>query len=123
MPPTHPRLRAAALKSFLAIAASAAGAATSGAQVPRGFLETTTLRHVTLTSSIPDNGDQNPYALVVAPVDSGTVHAGDLLIDNFNNSYNLQGTGTTIMDYNPTTKRTVLFAQVPNTLPGCRPGV
>jgi hypothetical protein len=110
-------------RGILALAACAAFAAPSGAQEKRGFLETTTSRHVTLTSSIPDNGDQNPYAIVVAPVTAGSVHAGDVLIDNFNNSYNLQGTGTTIVDYCPATKKTFLFAQVPNTLPGCRPGV
>jgi sugar lactone lactonase YvrE len=109
--------------TLLAIAAMSAGALTSGAQGQQGFLEKTTLRHVLLTSTIPDNGDQNPYAIIIAPVSSGTVREGDVLIDNFNNSYNLQGTGTTIVDYNPSTRKMSLFAQVPNALPGCRPGV
>ena len=67
----------------------------------------------TLASTVPDSGDQNPYAVVVAPVTSGKIQKGDVLVDNFNNSSNLQGTGSTIMNYNPTTKTTSLFAQIP----------
>jgi sugar lactone lactonase YvrE len=114
----HLRFRYAALMTLLAVAALSVGA-----EEPKGFLEQAKLRHVMLTSTIPDNGDQNPYAIIVAPVSAGTISAGDVLIDNFNNSYNLQGTGTTIVDYNPATKKMSLFAQVPNALPGCRPGV
>ncbi len=79
--------------------------------------------HVTLGSTVPDNGDQNPYALVVAPVSAGTVQKDDLLITNFNDSKNLQGVGTTIVDYNPTTKKVSLFAQIPHAVAGCPGGV
>jgi hypothetical protein len=89
---------------------------------PKGFLETIH-HHKTLTSTIPENGDVNPYAVVVAPVSSGTIEAGDVLVDNFNNISNLQGTGTTIIDYRPSTKETKLFAQVPQKLPACPGGV
>ena len=92
------------------------------ADEPRGFLETVK-KHVTLTSTVPDNGDQNPYALVVAPVSAGKIHKDDVLIDNFNNISNLQGLGTTIVDYNPTTKATTLFAKLPHNLPQCPGGV
>jgi hypothetical protein len=92
------------------------------ADEPRGFLETVK-KHVTLTSSVPDNGDQNPYAIVVAPVSAGKIHKDDLLVDNFNNISNLQGLGTTIIDYNPTTKQTTLFAKLPRNLPQCPGGV
>ena len=45
----------------------------------------------------PMNGDQNPYGLAVAPVTSGKIHAGDLVICNFNDGFNnIQGLGTTI---------------------------
>jgi len=76
-----------------------------------------------LTSSVPENGDQNPYALVVAPVSAGKIQKDDLLIDNFNDKNNLQGLGTTIVDYNPITKDLTLFAQVPRHLDGCPGGV
>jgi hypothetical protein len=89
---------------------------------PRGLLETLR-RHVMRTSTIPDNGDTNPYAIIFAPVTAGKVHEGDILVDNFNNLSNLQGTGTTIVDYNPTTKKTTLFAKLPQRLPQCGVGL
>ena len=108
-----------AAAAFAAAAIALAPAASFGGP---GFLETTR-RHITLTSTISDNGDLNPYAIVVAPVSSGTVQAGDVLIDNFNNANNLQGTGSTIVDYNPSTKRQFTFARLPSQLPGCPGGV
>jgi hypothetical protein len=87
-----------------------------------GFLETVH-RHQTLALTTPENGDLNPYAVVVAPVSAGKVLAGDVLVDNFNDIRNLQGTGTTIVDYNPATKQTALFAQIPKDLPQCPGGV
>jgi hypothetical protein len=80
-------------------------------------------RHITLTSTVPDNGDLNPYAVVVAPVSAGRVRRGDVLVDNFNKISNLQGTGTTIIDYNPATKSTTLFAKLPAQLEGCEVGL
>jgi hypothetical protein len=87
-----------------------------------GFLETVK-KHVTLTSTVADNGDQNPYAIVVAPVAAGAILKDDVLIDNFNNSSNLQGLGTTIVDYNPATKKTKLFAEIPRHTRQCPGGV
>jgi hypothetical protein len=92
------------------------------ADVPRGLLETLH-RHVTLTSTVTDNGDLNPYAIVVAPVSAGKIQKNDVLVDNFNNISNLQGTGSTIVDYNPSTKKTTLFARLPQRLPQCPGGV
>ncbi|HXW21138.1 MAG TPA: hypothetical protein VEK35_11590 [Roseiarcus sp.] len=80
-------------------------------------------RHPTLASTITDNGDLNPYAVVVAPVSSGKIQKGDVLVDNFNNSSNLQGTGGTIIDYNPSTRATSLFVKLPQKLPQCPGGV
>lgn len=79
--------------------------------------------HTLLTSTVPSNGDQNPYAIVVAPITLGKIQKGDVLVDNFNNSGNLQGTGTTIIDYNPTTQQTSLFATIPPQFTGCPGGV
>jgi hypothetical protein len=86
------------------------------ADEPPAFLQTVH-RHSTKTSTVADNGDTNPYAIVVAPVTSGRIHEGDILVDNFNNLSNLQGTGTTIVDYNPSTKQTITFAKLPQHLP------
>ena len=49
---------------------------------PIGFLETLH-KHTTLINTVPSNGDQNPYAIVVAPVSSGTVKQGDVLVGKF----------------------------------------
>jgi hypothetical protein len=95
-------------------------AALAGA--PMGYLETIH-RHVTLTSTVTDNGDLNPYAVVVAPVSAGRIEAGDVLVDNFNNISNLQGTGTTIVGYRPSTRQTYLLAKLPQTLAQCPGGV
>jgi len=79
--------------------------------------------HITLGSTVPVNGDQNPYAIIVAPVASGNINKGDVLVDNFNDKSNLQGTGTTIIDYRPSTKKTILFANLPKNLDQCPGGV
>jgi sugar lactone lactonase YvrE len=92
------------------------------ADAPRGFLETIH-RHSTLTSTVTDNGDLNPYAIVVAPVSAGKIRQDDVLVDNFNNISNLQGTGTTIVGYRPSTRETYLFEKLPHTLPQCPGGV
>ena len=89
---------------------------------PQGYLEGIH-RHTTLTSTVTDNGDLNPYAVVIAPVSDGKVQKDDVLVDNFNNISNLQGTGTTIVGYRPSTKATYLFAKLPQTLAQCPGGV
>jgi hypothetical protein len=98
----------------------ATGSALAGQ--PSGFLETVR-RHTTLTSTVTDNGDLNPYAVVVAPVSVGRVQKDDVLVDNFNNISNLQGTGTTIVGYRPSTHGTYLFTRLPQNLPACPGGV
>ena len=108
---------AAAIVSLLTVAAG-----TVRADAPKGYLENVR-RHVTLTSTVTANGDLNPYAVVIAPVSAGKIKKDDVLVDNFNNVSNLQGTGTTIVDYNPTTKQTTLFAKLPAKLPQCPGGV
>ena len=113
-----------ATRALLAAAAGAAAlVAASAAQAdPQGFLETVH-HHTTLVNTVPDNGDQNPYALVVAPVSAGSVKKDDVLVDNFNNSTNLQGTGSTIVDYHPDTQKLTLFATIPRDLKECPGGV
>ena len=80
-------------------------------------------RHLTRTSTVPANGDLNPYAIVVAPVSSGKIRKDDVLVTNFNNVSNLQGTGTTIVQYEPSTKKTTVFADLPQRLAECPGGV
>ena len=79
--------------------------------------------HTTLASTITDNGDLNPYAVFVAPASMDKIHAGDVLVDNFNNQSNLQGAGGTIIGYSPASRSTYLFAKLPQTLPQCPGGI
>ena len=65
----------------------------------------------TLSSTVPSNGDVNPYGVAQVPVTQGRLVAGDFLISNFNNSSNAQGTGTTIVQISPSGALS-LFAQI-----------
>ena len=53
-----------------------------------------------LASTVPANGDVNPYGLAVVPNSSGQLTKGSVLVSNFNantqSQPNQQGTGTTI---------------------------
>jgi len=112
----HTRLFLTALVTALA------GMQAAAAQQAHGFLEHVH-RHSTLTSTVTDNGDLNPYAVVVAPVSAGKIRKDDVLVDNFNNISNLQGTGTTIVGYRPSTQDTYLLARLPRSVPNCPGGV
>ncbi len=75
-----------------------------------------------VASTVPANGDVNPYGIVEVPKTVGRLVAGDLLVSNFNDKANNQGTGTTIDQINPAGKSS-LFAQIdPKSLPGSCPG-
>jgi hypothetical protein len=111
------------IRTIASAAVLASGLAGSIAHAaPIGFLETLH-KNTTLINTVPSNGDQNPYALVVAPVSAGTVKQGDVLVGNFNNAANLQGTGSTIVNYHPDTKEMSVFATVPRDLKECPGGI
>jgi len=88
--------RTAAASLFLATVALgsiAAGAAT------QQFLP-----DIIISSTVPPNGDLNPYGVAFVPPafpSGGTIVPGDILISNFNNERNRQGTGTTIVKLTP----------------------
>jgi len=63
-------------------------------------------------STVPANGDVNPYGVAFVPPQfpaGGAVNPGDILVSNFNNNLNLQGTGTTIVRIPPTGKQSLFF--------------
>jgi hypothetical protein len=64
-----------------------------------------------IASTVPGNGDLNPYGVAVVPASSGRLVAGDVLVSNFNDRRNIQGTGTTIVEISPN-GRSQLFAQL-----------
>ena len=77
-----------------------------------------------IASTVPANGDVNPYGIFVVPTTMGNLVKGNLLISNFNASSNFQGTGTTLVQISPS-GTVSLFAQIDAAhLPGtCTGGV
>lgn len=63
-------------------------------------------------STIPSNGDLNPYGVAFVPrgfPGGGLLEPGDILVSNFNDSQNAQGTGTTITKIAPNGQTSTFF--------------
>ncbi len=76
----------------------------------------------TVASTVPGNGDVNPYGVAVVKRSAGNLTKGDILVSNFNNSANEQGTGSTIVEIAPDGTST-LFSMIDGaSLPGACPG-
>lgn len=76
----------------------------------------------TVASTVPANGDLNPYGTALVKKSTGDLRRGNVLVSNFNNAANEQGTGTTLVQVSPK-GRTKLFAEIdPDNLPGPCPG-
>ena len=96
-------------------------AATAGLLAGTGLLATAAnasdsfigpLNHTkVVASTIPANGDVNPYGVAVVPRSTGRLYRGDVLVSNFNDKANVQGTGTTIVQVSPSGKPS-LFAGI-----------
>jgi hypothetical protein len=79
---------------WLPLVATDADAASTSAFLPKF--------HV--SSTIPGNGDLNPYGIVFVPPGfpgGGKISPGDVLVSNFNDINNCQGQGTTIIQFTP----------------------
>ena len=77
--------------------------------LPNGAFQTLT--------TVPANGDLNPYGVAFVPKDfptGGSISPGDVLVSNFNNSGNQQGTTATIVRISPSGSES-LFYQGPST--------
>jgi hypothetical protein len=120
MKPT--RRSAAVITTIAATAAgllAASGVLATSANASSTFIGP--LHHTkVIASTVPSNGDVNPYGVAVVPRSTGALHRGDVLVSNFNDKANVQGTGTTIVQVSPRGKAT-LFAQVSD--PACPGGV
>jgi hypothetical protein len=104
-------------------AASTATTTSSASSAP--FLAN--LRTVSnLASTVPANGDVNPYGIVFVATSVGKLQAGQMLISNFNAKASAketgQGTGTTIVQVSRTGKVSPFATIDANTLPGPCPG-
>ena len=100
--------------ALLPEATAAAAAPTSvGNGTGSGFLgDLSTVSEVASTlpvlgKGVPGNGDVNPYGVAVVPTSAGKLVAGDVLVSNFNDAANNQGTGVTIMEISPAGKASV----------------
>lgn len=88
--------------------------------------QTSILNHLSspqILSTVPSNGDVNPYGVAFVPAGfptSGLLKPGDILVSNYNNANNLQGTGTTIVQFRAGQQS--LFFQDANT-PGLSTGL
>ncbi|HXW80033.1 MAG TPA: hypothetical protein VEJ84_11080, partial [Acidimicrobiales bacterium] len=85
---------------LLAACGSSTASLPSAAAQSRSFLGQ--FHHVSqLASTVPVNGDVNPYGVAVVPESLGDLVAGDVLVTNFNDRQNVQGTGTTVVEVSP----------------------
>ena len=119
------RLTVAAAAAGALAATGLAGAAAAQAK-PAG---PTYLSHFNtespISSAVPPNGDQNPYGVFIVQQSTGRLHAGNILVSDFNNSNdggNLQGTGRSIVQITPGGQLSVFATIDPASLPGPCPG-
>jgi len=116
-PRTAPTLLAALAAVLAAVTLAPAGALAFDHPFIGGFATVSSIG-----STVPSNKDVNPYGIVTVPRTVGSLVSGNVLISNFNNFENLQGTGTTLVQMTPTGSLSV-FAEInPSTLPGPCPG-
>jgi hypothetical protein len=98
----------------LAVAATALVGAVSAAAGGNAFIakfhKINTLASTVPTAG-PAMGDQNPYGVAVVPRSVGTLVKGEVLVSNFNDGQNAQGTGQSIVEVSPGMAR--IFALVP----------
>jgi hypothetical protein len=82
-------------------------AAFAQVSTPAGADEQPFIPEIVISSTIPGNGDLNPYGVAFVPPGfpaGGAINAGDILVSNFNDSTppsGTQGTGTTIIKLTP----------------------
>jgi hypothetical protein len=109
----------AAIATTAGLLAGLAGSASAG-----GFPAFAGPLHKTsvIASTVPANGDVNPYGVFVVPRTTGDLFQGNVLVSNFNDKANVQGTGTTLVEVTPSGRHWV-FAQISRNLPGCPGGV
>jgi len=75
-----------------------------------------------IASTVPGNGDVNPYGVAVVGRTEGRLRRGDVLVSNFNDKANLQGTGKTIVEISPGGQVRTFARISAAALPGACPG-
>jgi hypothetical protein len=117
----------AAVVTAMAGLLAGSGLLATPASASTPFLDT--LPHNTsVASTVPGNGDVNPYGVAVVPRSVGDLVQGDVLVSNFNNLATTanptgeEGTGTTIVQINPATDAVTQFAGLNGHVAGCPGG-
>ena len=105
----------------IALAAAMIMPGVTAAATPH-FLTSFPMQNV-VASTVPANGDINPYGIVVVPRSTGNLMKGDILVSNFNAASNMQGTGTTIVQIAPDGSRSVFATVMASNVPSCTGGV
>ena len=86
--------------------------------MPRAGAEAFLPEQFRIFSTVPPNGDLNPYGVAFVPPGfqsgNGPLRPRQVLVSNFNNSANLQGTGTTIVRVSSVGAPFVFFAGPPH---------
>ncbi len=113
MPIRHRMIAAVAVVGAVSTAGlMAAPVAQAKPATPHAFISHFHHR-TTIASTVPSNGDINPYGVFVVRQSIGRLHRGDVLVSNFNAKSNEQGTGKTIVEISPSGHRTQ-FAHIFN---------
>jgi hypothetical protein len=113
MPIRHRMIAAVAVAGAVSTAGlMAAPVAQAVPATPHAFISHFHHR-TTIASTVPSNGDINPYGVFVVRQSIGRLHRGDVLVSNFNAKSNEQGTGKTIVEISPSGHRTQ-FAHIFN---------
>jgi hypothetical protein len=100
MRPTRRFARIAAIVTATAGLLAGSGIVATAANASDTFIGP--LNHTkVIASTVPANGDVNPYGVAVVPRSTGRLYRGDVLVSNFNDKTNTQGTGTTIVQVSP----------------------
>lgn len=104
---------------------TSAGVTNSAVSLASNNASAVLFSHATITtiaSTVPANGDVNPYGVARVEQTVGKLKTGHILVSNFNNSSNLQGTGSTIVEVGPNGS-VDMFTQIDaSKLPGPCPG-
>jgi hypothetical protein len=111
-------VRRTAIAALATVATAVSAPSSAGGDTFLGHFATVT----TIASTVPANGDVNPYGIVVVEHSVGALKRGNVLVSNFNNVQNLQGTGTTIVQISPagvvTSFATIESGKIGNACPG-----
>lgn len=110
------RIATKQLGTFAAVAAAVLVTGAGAALAKHGpfinqFASTSTIASTVPTSG-PAMGDVNPYGVAVVSRSRGDLVRGNVLVSNFNDASNAQGTGSSIVEVSPSGQQHV-FAVVP----------